>query len=49
MGFISKTPAGGFRANWRDPAGRQRAKTFRTKREASAHLAEMETATTRGA
>lgn len=48
MGFISKTPAGGFRANWRDPAGRQRAKSFRTKREASAFLAEIETTTVRG-
>lgn len=48
MSHISKTPSGGFRANWRDPAGRQKAKTFPTKREASAFLAEIETATNRG-
>jgi integrase len=41
MGHVNKTPAGNWRANWRDPAGRQRAKTFPTKREASAYLAQM--------
>ena len=35
MGHVTKTPAGTFRANWRDPAGRQKAKTFKTKRAAS--------------
>jgi hypothetical protein len=34
MGHIVPTPAGGYRANWRDAAGRQRAKTFSTKRDA---------------
>ena len=48
MGHIVKTPAGTYRANWRDPAGRQKAKTFRTKREASAFLAETETTLARG-
>ncbi|MFD0599992.1 tyrosine-type recombinase/integrase [Catellatospora coxensis] len=48
MGFINKTPAGTYRANWRDPAGRQKAKTFTTKKEASAFLAETESALNRG-
>jgi integrase len=48
MGHIVPTPAGGYRANWRDAAGRQRAKTFTTKREAKAYLAEVETAISRG-
>lgn len=48
MGHIVPTQAGGYRANWRDAAGRQRAKTFPTKREAKAYLAEVETAATRG-
>lgn len=43
MGHIVKTPAGTFRANWRDPAGRQKAKTFPTRKEAAAYLAETET------
>lgn len=49
MGHIVPTPAGKYRANWRDTAGRQRAKTFRTKREATAYLAEIEIALNRGA
>src|SRR5437763_13588410 len=48
MAHIVPTAAGGYRANWRDAAGRQRAKTFPTKREAKAYLAEVETAATRG-
>jgi len=48
MGHIVPTPSGGFRANWRDAAGRQRAKTFPAKREAAAYLAEVETALNRG-
>lgn len=48
MGHIVKTPAGSYRANWRDPSGRQRAKTFPTKREASAFLAEVESTLNRG-
>jgi len=48
MGHIVPTPAGGYRANWRDAAGRQRAKTFSTKREAKAYLAEVESAVSRG-
>ncbi|NKQ53310.1 site-specific integrase [Amycolatopsis sp. K13G38] len=48
MGFINKTPAGSWRANWRDPAGKQKAKTFPTKREAQRFLAEIETAKASG-
>lgn len=48
MGHIVPTQAGGYRANWRDAAGRQRAKTFPTKRDAKAYLAEVETSVSRG-
>jgi len=49
MAHIRKTPAGNFRTNWRDPAGKKRSKTFPTRREASAYLAEIESAMNRGA
>ncbi len=48
MGHIVKTTAGSWRANWRDPSGRQRAKTFPTKRDASRFLADIETSKNRG-
>jgi integrase len=48
MGHIVKTPAGTFRANWRNAAGRQKAKTFKTRKEAAAFLAETEANLTRG-
>ncbi len=48
MGYVRKTPAGGHRACWREASGRQRSKTFRTKREADAFLAEVESALNRG-
>ncbi|PWU48891.1 site-specific integrase [Micromonospora globispora] len=48
MGHVVKTPAGTYRANWRDAAGRQKAKTFRTKKEASTFLAQTEAALSRG-
>jgi integrase len=48
MGHVVETDAGTFRANWRDAAGRQRAKTFNTKKEANAFLAETEAALTGG-
>lgn len=48
MSFIRKTPGGKHKAFWRDPAGSQRSKTFRTKKEASAFLAEVEAAVNRG-
>ncbi|PZF86549.1 tyrosine-type recombinase/integrase [Micromonospora deserti] len=48
MGHIVKTPAGTFRANWRDATGRQKAKTFPTRRQAASFLAETEAAIARG-
>ncbi len=48
MSFISSTPEGNYRANWREPSGRQRAKTFATKREAKRFLAEIEASLSRG-
>lgn len=48
MGFVRKTPAGTFRACWRDPAGGQKSKSFRTKREAVAFLTEVESGLNRG-
>ena len=48
MGFINSTPSGKYRANWRDPSGKQRAKTFRTKREAKTFLARIETEKAQG-
>ena len=49
MGFIDKTPEGRYRAYFRDPAGKQRSKTFRVKKDATAFLAEIENSKTRGA
>ena len=48
MSHISHTLAGAYRANWRDPSGRQRAKTFPTKKAARQFLAEIESSMTRG-
>jgi integrase len=48
MGHIVKAPSGRWRANYRDPEGKQKAKTFGTKREASAWLAEVESAKNKG-
>jgi integrase len=48
MGHIVKTKAGTYRANWRDHTDRQRSKTFATKREATAFLAEIKSALNRG-
>ena len=48
MGHVTPTPAGNYRANWRDATGKQRAKTFPTRREAKAFLAETEATLTRG-
>jgi hypothetical protein len=47
-GGIRKTLAGNWQAYWRDPVGRQTSKTFRTKREAAAFLAQMTTAASTG-
>jgi integrase len=48
MGHIVSTPSGGFRANWRDPTGAQRSKTFDTRKEARAYLAQVELDLARG-
>ena len=48
MGHIVRTPAGTYRANWRDATGRQKAKNFRTKKQASTFLAETEASIARG-
>lgn len=48
MGFVNPTPSGKWRANWRDPEGKQRAKVFRTKREATTFLAQIETQKAQG-
>ncbi|WP_219414870.1 tyrosine-type recombinase/integrase [Pseudonocardia nigra] len=47
-GGVRKTPAGNWRAYWRDPTGRQTSKTFRTKREAATFLAQVTAATSTG-
>jgi integrase len=43
MGYVRKTPSGSWRACWRDANGRQPSKTFRTRREANAYLALIDT------
>jgi integrase len=48
MGWITRTPAGTFRANWRDDTGRQKSKVFRVRGQAAAFLAETEAALHRG-
>jgi hypothetical protein len=48
MGSVRKTKAGTFEARWRDAADRQCCKTFATKREASAFVAEVEASLSRG-
>src|SRR4051794_40481520 len=48
MGHIYKTKYGTYRVGWRDPKGDQRTKTFRTKKDASAFMAEIESALNRG-
>jgi hypothetical protein len=49
MGFVDKTPEGRYRAYFRDPTGKQRSKTFRVKKEATAFLADIENSKVRGA
>ncbi|MBN9096864.1 MAG: site-specific integrase [Pseudonocardia sp.] len=49
MPGIRKTPAGNWRASWREPSGAQASKTFATRREASAFLARMNTTKSTGA
>lgn len=47
-GGVRRTPAGNWRAYWREPSGRQTSKTFKTKREASTFLAQITAATSTG-
>jgi integrase len=48
MSFVSRTPEGNYRANWREPSGQQKAKTFRTKTEAKRFLTEIDGSLSRG-
>ncbi len=48
MSFVSRTPEGNYRANWREPTGQQKAKTFRTKTETKRFLAEIDGSLSRG-
>lgn len=48
MGSIRKRPSGSYEALYRDPAGRLRSKSFRTKAESKAFLASIETDQRRG-
>ncbi|MGH3773701.1 MAG: tyrosine-type recombinase/integrase [Pseudonocardiaceae bacterium] len=49
MGHVIPTKAGSWRANWREPGGKQRSKTFTTKREATAYLTQTEATINQGA
>ncbi|MBF6473712.1 MULTISPECIES: tyrosine-type recombinase/integrase [Nocardia] len=48
MGFVNQIESGKWKAFWREPSGAQRSKTFRTKKEANAFLAQVELAKTSG-
>ena len=48
MGHIVRTPEGSYRANWRDESGRQKAKSFRTRKEAAGFMAQVEAAIHQG-
>lgn len=48
MSFVSRTPEGNYRANWREPSGLQKAKTFHTKTETKRFLAEIAGSVSRG-
>lgn len=48
MAWIGRTSNGTYQARWRDPAGRQRAKNFKTKREAERFLADIESTKNKG-
>jgi integrase len=49
MAGVRKTPAGSWRAYWREPSGKQVSKTFATKREAVAFLGTVSTSAGSGA
>jgi integrase len=48
VGHLRRAPSGNWRAAYRTPEGRERTRTFRTKREARAFLAQVEGDKTRG-
>lgn len=48
MAFIRKTEAGRWKVGWREPNGRQRYKTFKTKKAAAVYVAELESSLHRG-
>ena len=48
MAWIRKAPSGHWEARWRDPAGRERMRTFRLKSEATKFLSTIEAAMVRG-
>lgn len=48
MAWVRRAPSGRWRAEWRDPSGRKRSKTFRRRRDAEAFLAGVETDKARG-
>ncbi|WP_019873983.1 tyrosine-type recombinase/integrase [Sporichthya polymorpha] len=48
MAFIKRTPGGKYKAHWRTAGGTQTSKTFETRREATAFLAETQAALNRG-
>jgi hypothetical protein len=49
MGFVRVTDSGGWKAFWRDPSGAQRSKTFRTKKEATHFLSQVQVSISSGA
>jgi integrase len=49
MAWVRKAPSGKWQARWRDPAGRERVKTFRLKADAERFLVATEDAMHRGA
>ena len=48
MAWVRRAPSGKWQARWRDPAGRERVRTFRLKGEAEKFLATIEAAKVRG-
>jgi integrase len=49
MGFVRPTDSGGWKAFWREPSGAQRSKTFRTKKEATQFLSQVQVSMSSGA
>ena len=48
MGHLRRAPSGNWRAAYRTPEGKERTKTFKTKREARVFLAQVEGDKSRG-